>query len=169
MQLVDVLVLLAVAVPSVILHEVSHGWAALRLGDDTAKRRGRLIAIAVLAALCAAGGGLWAARSSSENGKPAAPAASATPEANGTAVAKPVESAPSPAPALAPTPNDSAAALAGTPAGPTATEPPAKPKVAFTPPSKAALKKPETKKSEPAAPPPPKPGGGGITDFGGRR
>lgn len=42
MRLVDVLVLLAVAIPSVILHEVSHGWAALRLGDDTARRRGRL-------------------------------------------------------------------------------------------------------------------------------
>lgn len=33
---------LAILVPSVILHEISHGWAALRLGDDTAKRRGRL-------------------------------------------------------------------------------------------------------------------------------
>ena len=42
MEPVDVVVLLAVAIPSVILHEVSHGWAALRLGDDTAKRRGRL-------------------------------------------------------------------------------------------------------------------------------
>jgi Zn-dependent protease len=38
---VDIL-LLAVAIPSVILHEVSHGWAALRFGDDTAKRKGRL-------------------------------------------------------------------------------------------------------------------------------
>lgn len=35
-------ILVAIAVPSVILHEISHGWAALRLGDDTAKRRGRL-------------------------------------------------------------------------------------------------------------------------------
>ena len=40
--MLDVVVLLAVAIPSVILHEVSHGWAALRLGDDTAKRKGRL-------------------------------------------------------------------------------------------------------------------------------
>jgi len=39
---IDVVVLLAVTIPSVILHEVSHGWAALRLGDDTARRRGRL-------------------------------------------------------------------------------------------------------------------------------
>ena len=29
-------------VPSVILHEVAHGVAALRLGDDTARRAGRL-------------------------------------------------------------------------------------------------------------------------------
>jgi Zn-dependent protease len=27
---------------SVILHEISHGWSALALGDDTAKRAGRL-------------------------------------------------------------------------------------------------------------------------------
>jgi Zn-dependent protease len=31
-----------VAVPSIILHEVSHGVVALRFGDDTAKRAGRL-------------------------------------------------------------------------------------------------------------------------------
>ena len=29
-------------VPSIILHEVSHGWVALVFGDDTAKRAGRL-------------------------------------------------------------------------------------------------------------------------------
>ncbi len=34
--------MVAVLVPSVILHEVSHGWAALAFGDDTAKRAGRL-------------------------------------------------------------------------------------------------------------------------------
>ena len=32
----------AVLVPSVILHEISHGWVALMFGDDTAKRAGRL-------------------------------------------------------------------------------------------------------------------------------
>jgi Zn-dependent protease len=37
-----VLVLVAVLVPSVILHEVSHGAVANLLGDDTAKRAGRL-------------------------------------------------------------------------------------------------------------------------------
>lgn len=42
MPLLDTVVLVGVAVPSVILHEVAHGWAALRLGDDTAQRKGRL-------------------------------------------------------------------------------------------------------------------------------
>ena len=37
-----VLTILVVVVPSVILHEVSHGWVANRFGDDTAKRAGRL-------------------------------------------------------------------------------------------------------------------------------
>jgi Zn-dependent protease len=32
----------AVLIPSIILHEVSHGWFALLFGDDTAKRAGRL-------------------------------------------------------------------------------------------------------------------------------
>jgi Zn-dependent protease len=36
------LLLIAVVVPSIILHEVSHGVAALAFGDDTAKRAGRL-------------------------------------------------------------------------------------------------------------------------------
>ncbi len=38
----DDLLFFAVLIPSVILHEVSHGWAALLFGDDTAKRAGRL-------------------------------------------------------------------------------------------------------------------------------
>ena len=38
----EVALLLAIIVPSIILHEVSHGVVALRFGDDTAKRRGRL-------------------------------------------------------------------------------------------------------------------------------
>jgi Zn-dependent protease len=37
-----VLTVLVVLVPSVILHEVSHGALADRLGDDTARRAGRL-------------------------------------------------------------------------------------------------------------------------------
>jgi Zn-dependent protease len=32
----------AAVVPSVIIHEISHGWVALMFGDDTAKRSGRL-------------------------------------------------------------------------------------------------------------------------------
>jgi Zn-dependent protease len=35
-------ILLASLIPSVILHEVAHGVVALRLGDDTARRAGRL-------------------------------------------------------------------------------------------------------------------------------
>lgn len=31
-----------VLIPSLILHEISHGWVALAFGDDTAKRAGRL-------------------------------------------------------------------------------------------------------------------------------
>jgi Zn-dependent protease len=38
----DTAYLLAALVPSVILHEVSHGALALAFGDDTAKRAGRL-------------------------------------------------------------------------------------------------------------------------------
>jgi len=39
---VSTVILLAVFVPSVILHEISHGVVALWCGDDTAKRAGRL-------------------------------------------------------------------------------------------------------------------------------
>jgi Zn-dependent protease len=38
----DTLVFFAVLIPSIILHEVSHGALALAFGDDTAKRAGRL-------------------------------------------------------------------------------------------------------------------------------
>ena len=36
------IIFFAVLIPSVILHEISHGWVALAFGDDTAKRAGRL-------------------------------------------------------------------------------------------------------------------------------
>ncbi len=36
------IILFCVIVPSIILHEVAHGWVALAFGDDTAKRAGRL-------------------------------------------------------------------------------------------------------------------------------
>ena len=38
----DTVVFFAAFIPSVILHEVSHGVVALAFGDDTAKRAGRL-------------------------------------------------------------------------------------------------------------------------------
>lgn len=38
----EAVIFFAVLVPSVILHEVSHGAAALAFGDDTAKQEGRL-------------------------------------------------------------------------------------------------------------------------------
>ncbi|MDP8959027.1 MAG: site-2 protease family protein [Actinomycetota bacterium] len=41
-QFLDVVLFLALLLPSVILHEVMHGWLALRLGDHTARRAGRL-------------------------------------------------------------------------------------------------------------------------------
>jgi Zn-dependent protease len=36
------IVLFCTIIPSIILHEVAHGWVALAFGDDTAKRAGRL-------------------------------------------------------------------------------------------------------------------------------
>lgn len=36
------LIFFAVVIPSIILHEISHGVAALAFGDDTAKRAGRI-------------------------------------------------------------------------------------------------------------------------------
>ena len=41
-QVLDVVLFLAVLIPSVIFHEVSHGWVAERLGDPTARRAGRI-------------------------------------------------------------------------------------------------------------------------------
>ncbi len=41
-EFLDAALFIAVLIPSVILHEVAHGWAAHRLGDDTARRAGRL-------------------------------------------------------------------------------------------------------------------------------
>ncbi|MFQ5948098.1 MAG: site-2 protease family protein [Acidimicrobiia bacterium] len=39
---VDVVLFLAILLPSVILHEIAHGWLAYRLGDSTAREAGRL-------------------------------------------------------------------------------------------------------------------------------
>jgi Zn-dependent protease len=38
----DDVILFCVIIPSIILHEIAHGWVALAFGDDTAKRAGRL-------------------------------------------------------------------------------------------------------------------------------
>ncbi len=40
--IVDVVFFVLLLLPSVILHEVAHGYAAARFGDDTARRAGRL-------------------------------------------------------------------------------------------------------------------------------
>ncbi len=40
--IVNLALFLAILLPSVILHEISHGWLADRFGDDTARRAGRL-------------------------------------------------------------------------------------------------------------------------------
>lgn len=41
-SVLDVALLLAILIPSVIFHEVTHGWVAERLGDPTARRAGRI-------------------------------------------------------------------------------------------------------------------------------
>lgn len=41
-RFLDLVLLVAVLIPSVILHEVAHGWVAERLGDPTARRAGRI-------------------------------------------------------------------------------------------------------------------------------
>jgi len=38
----DDVIIFLVIIPSIILHEIAHGWVALAFGDDTAKRAGRL-------------------------------------------------------------------------------------------------------------------------------
>jgi Zn-dependent protease len=42
MQLVEAVVLVAVLIMSVVVHEVAHAWQARREGDDTAERLGRI-------------------------------------------------------------------------------------------------------------------------------
>lgn len=42
MELVQLAILIAILVYSIILHEIAHGWVAERLGDSTARLRGRL-------------------------------------------------------------------------------------------------------------------------------
>jgi Zn-dependent protease len=42
MQAIDVIFYIAILIMSVVIHEVSHGFMAEHLGDDTARRAGRL-------------------------------------------------------------------------------------------------------------------------------
>lgn len=42
MDLVEIAWRFGLLVPAIVIHEVSHGWAAHLLGDNTAKERGRL-------------------------------------------------------------------------------------------------------------------------------
>jgi len=69
-RLLDLLLFLAVLLPSVILHEVSHGLVAERLGDPTARRAGRITlnpirhldpvgSLLFPAVLAVAGQGVW--------------------------------------------------------------------------------------------------------------
>lgn len=41
-HLADIVLSLLAAIAAIVLHEVAHGYAALALGDDTARRQGRL-------------------------------------------------------------------------------------------------------------------------------
>ncbi len=42
MMVLDALISVIVIIIAIIAHEIAHGWAAYRLGDDTAKKFGRL-------------------------------------------------------------------------------------------------------------------------------
>jgi len=141
-----------------------NSWGASGV-SAAPKRRGRLLIIAGVAAVLAAGFGLWAARgSTAPEAKPSAPTAPSGSEPNGAAKVAP-PSTPQPIPAspavLAPAPVESIAEI------PTNATPPAKPKVGMAAAAKAVPKKSETKKPENTPPAPTKTGG--VTDFGGRR
>lgn len=41
-QIIQLTIFLLILLPAVVIHEVAHGWAALKLGDPTAKLAGRL-------------------------------------------------------------------------------------------------------------------------------
>jgi serine/threonine protein kinase len=133
------------------------------------KRRGTLLVVAGVAAALAAGGGLWAARSSSTP-ESKAPASSPSLElAKAAPPQEPVLAAP-PEPTLAPdavTSPAASGALAGTPAASASALPGANGKTKAALAIKAATKKTETKRPDTTTPPAPK--AGGVTDFGGRR
>ncbi len=41
-EMLDVVLFMAILLPSIILHEVAHGWVAERFGDPTARDAGRI-------------------------------------------------------------------------------------------------------------------------------
>jgi serine/threonine protein kinase len=152
--------------PPAVMEPTVNSWGGSGMAPAP-KRRGPLLVIGGLAALFAAAGGLWAARSSSTpESKAPAPATSPSPELAKAEGKPPVPTPPLGAPATAEAAAEPAAtaAIAGTPPAPTS---PPKGKATATGPAKPVTKKTETKKPEAPTPPPAKPGG--ITDFGGRR
>ncbi len=131
------------------------------------KRRGPLLIAGGVAALLAAGGGLWAA-----SGSPA-PEGKAAPAVSGPEPGKvEAKAAPGMPTGVAPVPAEPVSSvIADSPPSPSLAAPAAPaapPKAALAGPiSRGAPKKSETKKPETTPPPPAKTGG--ITDFGGRR
>jgi eukaryotic-like serine/threonine-protein kinase len=146
-----------------------NSWGQSGLVTAPKRRRPLLIAGGV-AALLAAGAGLWAASSGSS-----ATEGKAAPAVSSSETPKVVEAKATPGVVVstdaAPTPSDAAtgaaSAIAGSPPSPPAAVPAAPPKSALIAAGKSVPKRPETKKPETTPPPPAKTGG--ITDFGGRR
>jgi eukaryotic-like serine/threonine-protein kinase len=140
-----------------------NSWGQSGMGAAP-KRRGRLMVIAGVAAVLAAGFGVWAAGgSSAPEAKPSAPTTPSSREPNDAArtVAPAAPAEPASRPVLAPAPASSLAEV------PSAATPPATPKVGLAAAPKAVPKKTDTKKPETTPPAPSRTGG--VTDFGGRR
>jgi eukaryotic-like serine/threonine-protein kinase len=155
------------ATPAAVMQPIEptvNSWG--QSGAITApRRRGRLLVIGGVAALLAAGFGLWAARDSAPEGKPTAlptPSSRRLDDAAGKLVpASTPEPVPSSLPILEPAPAASAAKP------PPAARPPAGSKLGLAAPPKPVPKQTDTKRTDGTSPAPSKTGG--VTDFGGRR
>jgi serine/threonine-protein kinase len=155
--------------PIAVMEPTVNSWGGSGL-VPAPKRRGPLFAIAGVAAVFAAAGGLWAARSSSTpESKAPAPATSPSVEVAKADAKAPVLAPPPEVTAAPDTSPSGSAGLAGMPASPVSALPAtnAKTKAALVASPKTATKKAEPKKPDIAAPPPARTGG--VTDFGGRR
>jgi len=159
--------------PIAVMEPTVNSWGGSGL-VPAPKRRGPLLAIAGVAAVFAAAGGLWAARSSStpESKAPPAPATSPSVEVAKADAKAPVLAPPpevTAAPDVAGTSPSGSADLAGAPGAPVSALPATngKTKATLVTSPKTATKKTEAKRPDIAAPPPAKTGG--VTDFGGRR